>query len=251
MLELKLKHIIVVFIFLLCIPRSPALDENGLIAHFTFDEDTLSELKSTVENHIFSPREGVRANLSKVEFSRGVHGKSIHLKNGNTVHYCLPPGTLTDFKPPFTIAAWIKRTTVKTKNNHGVFCGTCADPKAFGFEFSWFWFSLRLSWGNNGKNYSVSSPPRSLFVNKWHHVAAVHDGKTVRLYIDGMPVAEKSIDAGFADIPGNRKNANRFTLGQYPTNFCAYPHVGLMDDLFLFSRALSREEIITMAEGIK
>ncbi len=238
-----------VFVMLLCALNLSALDESGLIAHFTFDDDTAAELKSTDGNYVFKPREGGKADFSHVEFVEGVYGKALHLKKGNTVHYCLPPGVLTDLKPPFTIALWIKRTEDKTEHKHAVFCGTCAEPKEFGFELSWFWYCLTLRWGDGGKSYAVTTPARTLFVDKWHHAAAVHDGKTVTLYVDGMALTARKADAEFVHVPKDKKFANRFTLGQFPTSFNAYPHVGLMDDLFLFSRTLSREEIVALAEG--
>ncbi len=247
----KIRFSFIAAAFVLGMLNCPALDETGMIVHFTFDNDTPSELKSTDGKYSFKPREGVKADLSTVEFSEGVHGKALHLKNGNVIHYCLPPGTLTDFKPPFTIALWIKRTTAKAKHNHGIFCGTCADPKDFGFEFSWFHRRLLLHWGNGRKLYTVASADHSLAVNKWHHVAAAHDGKAVTLYVDAVPIIREEVGIPFIEVPKNKKSANRFTLGNYPTTFHAYPHIGLIDDFFLFSRALSREEIVSLADGIK
>ncbi len=220
--------------------------EKDLIAHFTFDNDTPPALKSTDGKYVFKSRNQKNPDFSSVEFVKGVHGKALYLKEGNLIHYCLPQGVLTDFKPPFTIALWVKRTAVHPKHRHGVLCGTCADSTSFGFEFSWFSRMAMLRWGD-GKENSVSTPEGSLTLNKWHHLAVTHDGKVVTIYVDTIPLAVRNVQTPFVAVPENKKFANRFTLGQYPTNFSAYAHIGMLDDLFLFSRALTQEEIASLA----
>jgi hypothetical protein len=82
---------------------------------------------------------------------------------------------------------------------------------------------------------------------KWHHVAGTFDGKDAKVYVDGSLVGKPSHWVG--EIPhtaydltigADRSNPDG-SLGEIGASFN-----GLMDDVMMFNRALSADEIQTL-----
>jgi hypothetical protein len=95
---------------------------------------------------------------------------------------------------------------------------------------------------NGGECTSVSKNP----VNdgKWHHVAFLRDRKTKKmaLYVDGNLEEEK------ADPTGNINSGQDIFLGEHLSRFFE----GILDEVMLFSRALTQKEIQSvMNSGLK
>jgi len=75
---------------------------------------------------------------------------------------------------------------------------------------------------------------------QWHHVAGTYDGTAVRLYVDGAQVGSgtsTSISIGYG-----LATDNDLIIGQY-TGTCSLPFNGDIDEVEIFNRALSLEEI--------
>lgn len=209
--------------------------DKDLLAHWSFDNDTVEGLKSSVGDLVLSPRSG--KDLSKVRFVQGMRGKAVEFLPDNKVHYALPPFKLTDIKPPFTFACWVKKTQEEPKR--AIICATASDPFDFGFEFAWMYKMGAFRRGDRSKSIMKGA----MTVNKWHHIAVTHDGKEMKLYIDTKLTDTKDASGlTFPEVPKNQ-SAFRFTVGHYPTTWHAYAFTGMLDDLFVFARALNEEEI--------
>lgn len=80
--------------------------------------------------------------------------------------------------------------------------------------------------------------PQNVADGTWHHVSGVYDGTSIRLYIDGLEVANttalESIDVD-ADV----------LLGQH-FSLDAYGLQGSLDEVTLHSRGLSEEEVLLL-----
>jgi hypothetical protein len=96
-----------------------------------------------------------------------------------------------------------------------------------------------------GKTYSFSGI--QVADGKWHHVAGTFDGKDAKVYVDGALVGKPGHWVG--EIPqtpydltigANRSNPDG-SLGEIGASFN-----GLMDDVMMFNRALSADEIQTL-----
>ncbi|TSA31750.1 MAG: hypothetical protein D4R65_10775 [Verrucomicrobiaceae bacterium] len=74
----------------------------------------------------------------------------------------------------------------------------------------------------------------------WHHIAATYDGKTQRMYVDGSPVGDVESWRGKPE-----RNSDDLTIGQNITNAGkdGWSLFGLLDDVMMFNRALSAEEV--------
>ena len=209
--------------------------EDGLLAHWSFDNDTVDGLKSSVGGHVLTSRR--KADFSTVRFVKGIRGNAIEFLPGNKVHYTLPPLQLTNIKPPFTFACWLKKTQEEPKR--AIICATSSDPFDFGFEFAWMYKMGAFRRGDRSKSIMKGA----MSINKWHHLAVTCDGKEMKLYIDSQLIDTKDVsNITFPEVPKNQ-SSYRFTLGHYPTTWDAYPFTGMLDDLFIYSRALSADEI--------
>jgi|GEM_PF-587048 len=77
----------------------------------------------------------------------------------------------------------------------------------------------------------------------WHHVAASYDGTTARLYLDGVPGPSKQATA--AILP----NRLDIAIGNSPPGYGTQlqPFDGLIDEVMIFNRALTTDEIKSLA----
>ncbi len=89
--------------------------------------------------------------------------------------------------------------------------------------------SGNLSWYTN--NAHVQSQPGTAAAGSWQHLAVTYDGRDVRVYLDGLLVANTSNSARRT----LNKSGNSVLIGQ--------DFVGLIDDLRIYDAALSPEEI--------
>ena len=60
--------------------------------------------------------------------------------------------------------------------------------------------SVEVDENNKGKNYVVARSNQVLKDGKWHHVVAVREGKSLKLYIDGVLSAQGKAKSGIANI---------------------------------------------------
>ena len=100
------------------------------------------------------------------------------------------------------------------------------------------WLTL---WADNG----------NLNKYEWNHVAAVFDGKAgnMTLYLNGIPVGEKTITSGASIAPADRDSLlvgrNAHSEGIAAGFYQMFS--GYMDELKLYDKALPQETIVTQA----
>jgi hypothetical protein len=84
--------------------------------------------------------------------------------------------------------------------------------------------------------------------NRWYHVVGVidSDDEIMKIYINGANVAEirdQNLSSGIRDTTGDLIIGNDFGASG-----ATGPFKGVMDDLRIYNRALSEEEIRILAE---
>ncbi len=88
----------------------------------------------------------------------------------------------------------------------------------------------------------LSSPAASSSIildGKWHHVAGTYDGSSVRLYVDGAEIGSGTPYTG--GLVYNMAHTNDLSIGSWFN--------GYMDEVTLWDRALSAEEIANRAKN--
>lgn len=94
---------------------------------------------------------------------------------------------------------------------------------------------------SDGLNFRASPDAGTgIWDGSWHHVAGTFDGSAVRLYVDGVEVGSgnpTSLSIGYG-LPTNEG----FYIGDY-RGTCDSPFKGAIDEVSIYSRALSASEI--------
>jgi hypothetical protein len=145
-----------------------------------------------------------------------------------------------------TVSAWIKTADSDGFWNRIVDKG--CDEKSFTLDLGGDWegktYRGRPTFELPGR--AVSGPP--VGDGRWHHAAATYDGQVSKIYVDGVERGQKK--AGHpAPIGKNNWDlcvGNRViedSLG----DFVAYD--GLIDEVRIYNRALSADEIRALATG--
>jgi hypothetical protein len=140
-----------------------------------------------------------------------------------------------------TIAAWVKTASLPANvDQRFVSKATNTSEQGHYWMLSLSRNRLRFRLRTEGQTSTLVANAGDVPVNQWYHVAATYDGGAMRLFLNGteVGVAAKSgvIDTG-STVPVN--------LGRNPDG-SNYMH-GALDDLRIFSRALSAQEIAGIA----
>ncbi len=98
-------------------------------------------------------------------------------------------------------------------------------------------FRLRL---DSDTETIVGGP--GLVAGQWYHAAGTFDGATMRLYLDGVEVANLA-----AGGPIDSDSSVPFWIGGNPPSSSSRPWNGLVDEVRLYDRALTAGEILDLA----
>lgn len=156
------------------------------------------------------------------------------------------PSASTNPAQSFTLAARIKLTVDIINHREPIISkmGTAAPGETRGFGF-WKDADDKLTlelWPASGSKTIKSLD--TLNVNQVYHVAAIYDAQTdtARVYIDGEP-ASAPIPVG--GIP--RSNSQPLMIGRYAHNTYVMNLDGILDDVEIYSSALTEDEIAELA----
>ena len=104
-----------------------------------------------------------------------------------------------------------------------------------------FAFFLRTDGGGPGNVANTLLETTTLLeTGKWYHVVATYDGATARLYVDGI---QQASIAQAGDIVYPTTNDSGFVIGKYRDSNDNNPFDGTIDELGIYDRALSPEEV--------
>ncbi len=100
---------------------------------------------------------------------------------------------------------------------------------------------LRFRLKTGGATTTLIASSGDLVENQWQHVAAVYDGSTMELFVDGAPVGSTGKAGALSQNP-----AVPVWIGGNPTVPSEKPWRGRIDDVRIYSRALSAAELATL-----
>lgn len=196
---------------------------EGLKGYWSFDEGKGPVGKNAVgENHAI-----VQPDLKWVD---GKRGKAIQYDGEN---YVVIPHEDFFNAPNFTVSVWVKLE--QTYNYHYIIWkdGIQWPEEGPGRRID-IWVEMTgpvtVMW-----NYQDRLDGRKVIADgKWHHIAEVYDGKSIKLYIDGALDAQAE--------PSGKLPTNNLPMwiGARPGNVAAK---GVIDEVRFYDRALSEQEI--------
>jgi hypothetical protein len=136
----------------------------------------------------------------------------------------------------FTISGWVK--TNNTSVRKGIACWGQDNPWQ-----STYFFITNTGYLNFGFAYN-GGPQSSTFIadNQWHHVAVKCTSGLIQLYLDGQPTATA------LQMNPNISGANK-ALGANIDNSGSNNFVGSLDDIGIWNRALTQQEITDLYNG--
>jgi hypothetical protein len=219
-------------------PVSPDDLKRGLVFHLNFDSE---------------PVAGIIPDLS----GQGNNGKAVNVQwitdghRGGSVQFGLTKSYITvsnnaSLNPPqLTLSAWIKtsyqdwvwRRIFDKGTGQGYVLSMCGDDKDESFQGE-VDIEPGKTWAHSGIKVTDG---------RWHHVLGTFDGTDAKIYVDGRPAGKPArwegkipYTAYDLTIGANRSNPNP-ALGEVDASFN-----GMMDDVMMFNRALSAEEVRTL-----
>jgi outer membrane protein assembly factor BamB len=214
---------------------------DGLLAHWKFDEAD----GATVNDSSNAQLHGILRGALRVV---GKSGHAIVCAQDALVEV---PHTaaLDDFKRGLSVAAWVKRDADATWNM--IISREVKDGPSEYFGLAVFKNKALFSVDGDGAHYKNIQGTEEMPVGEWIHLAGTYDHHEMKLYVNGKLVksAPYSTPFEFADtnpviIGGNTNNQGKKWVD------CFH---GVIDDVQLFNRALSDEEmreLCRQADGV-
>lgn len=129
---------------------------------------------------------------------------------------------------------------------------TISDLPTSGTIYVRLWYQVAGSWLSNDYTYTASIPApttevkllsvTNLATGHWYHLAGTYDGHAAKLYVNG--VLENALL-----FPGlSLSNGFPFTVGR-DSSSPFWPFDGRIDEVTVFDRALTADELLALAEG--
>ncbi len=221
--------------------------DNGLVLHYTFDEDT--------EN--VSDQSGLAHNgywVGTPVYEAGVKGKAARFSSKNT--YLVTPSPELNMKgwSAMTVSLWVKAAS-HTTYGHVINRGPLNTDKQGAFDLGigqGYKKGIFAVQNNSDKPCpTVIAGSDNLPLNRWCHLAGTYDGETLRYYVDGT--LEKETRLATSPTPVWDSSDTKMVIG----NMSRLPFInwndmffnGWVDEVLIYNRALSEDEIKRLGEA--
>jgi len=213
---------------------------GSLEAHWTFDEMVAGVFYDSSGNEL----DGTL--IGGTVLADGVHGMAVRLDGEKDYVNFGHPVDLR-LMGSMTISAWINSTSfprddaaIVSTLSPGYQLDTTVDrgPRTIGFK-------LADPCGNGMARYGATELVR----DTWYHVAGVYDAdaRTLNVYLNGH------LDDGFLEgpvAPAQQASSQSVCVGRRP-DLRGYEFAGLIDDVRIYSRALTQAEIEKAMNGVR
>ncbi len=198
------------------------------VAWWSFDQDEGSQVRDLTGNGHDGTIHG------PVERVPGLSGRALSFPGDPGAHVSVRHGGSLDFDTAMTLEAWVKRTDTGTRWDGIISNG--AGNRGYQLFHSEIFQTLMLYINTDEQGYA-SVGGEHIPIGEWMHVAAVFDSEAevARLYQNGRLTGERAFRGRIANHP------EEFQLGASRYPFDGYR--GLLDEVKLYGRALSAEEI--------
>lgn len=245
--DVKLKTEIIEEIFVQSVKAElPAALKKGLVLYLSMDEKGVIEDKSGLGNN------GIVEGAQFVP--NGKIGPAYEF-NGIDSKIRVNDSPSLDFQSEFTLSVWIKSYDVTSQlvGEQDIITKTSVGaPSSFSLNLNEMEdsphdyprgrFGLLMTSSNSGYHYVYAAP--SLKNNAWCHVAAVYNGKVVRIYINGKLRVEEEVAGRI--VP----NSLPLFIGHQSVNKHSLrdSFYGLIDEVMIYNRALNSKEVFRLFE---
>jgi CubicO group peptidase (beta-lactamase class C family) len=212
-------------------------------AHWGFDEGNGTTAQSSADpGYPGTLTNGAQWGEGKIDHSVHLDGVDDHVHVGDP-----GSGSALDLGPSFTLAAWVRFDALPSTGgarNPRILQKGASAGEAGSYYLSVLTegspvLSLRIQFGGVPATRNGSHPFQ---VSRWYHVAAVKEGTSLRLYVDGAQ------DGPAHAVPAGAPDAGDGTLyiGESPANSDGSLD-GLVDDVRIYAEALTAGEVLALA----
>jgi len=162
----------------------------------------------------------------------GISGKALSF-NGFDSQAVIKSSATFDFKQAMTVEAWVKCNIIDSWEQASVVSDFIQEQHNWKIGLTKSG-SIRFDIYSNQTN-SCSVYGGGLIVNKWYHITGTYDGTYIRIFLDGVLIAEKewSFTLDY--------NSRKINIGFEPVNIRHFN--GIIDEVRLYNRAISEVEI--------
>jgi len=227
-----MKKIISLIIFCISLV-SYAQVTNGLVGHWPLDGNA---------NDVINSNNGIITGAQPTIDRNGNLNAAYSFEISNYIQLGDP--IELDLRDSFTVSTWVNRIK-NTDNWDNAVIGKWNVGSTPGSN-EWI---LTLSSGDNDNypffiieigstQYSVASTTE-LNINEWYHISAVRRDTTIEIYVNGVMTGITSVPNQPINDSGRNLEIARFANGFYLDG-------GKIDDIKMFDRALSQNEIVQL-----
>ncbi len=233
-------------------PAQAATSEEGLVGWWRFDEGEGGKaLDASGKGHdgvIKGQVERVPGRVGQAVYFNGEKGAGVVIPNADDLN---PTSAIT-------IETWIKPEPLIREVTYDIV--NKGGDRGPGYRLLISWAALRMrsggGYGHDHWDVYARLPEHPIRWGMWHHVAATYDGRLYRLYLDGIEVTSGATlyqEGGSAPLDGSTHpltvNKMSLTIGSFSAGY-AYIFIGVIDEVKIYTRAKSAEEIFRAAREL-
>ena len=239
------KQLLFVAVFILSVAKIYAqnvpsyVPSNGLVGYWPFNGNANDA--SGKGNH-------GTVNGATLTTDRNGKSNSSYSFDGSSSYINIPNSSSLQFNGGLTISTWLNASIIASSiSNTGYILSKGADG---GTPYSWTsilddsYCSLQI-WNDNNLNTSVDIMQKDypILTNKWYNVIYTFDGVNAKAYINSQLV--KTISSPYSIF----SNAYDLKFGRRHTSGNPYFFNGKLDDIAIYNRALTQQEITNLFNG--
>ncbi len=226
----KLTNLIFLGLAFALIPAGTAkafdLNDPDLVGYWSFDEGAGTVATDLSKNNYNGTL------IGGTSWTDGIYGSALQF-NGNDA-YVETGQSILNALAGFTLAGWVSASNVD------VYSSLYGQNDLI--EFGFIGGSQVGTW-LLGNNWQLIAADYTFDYPSWHHLALAGDATRIVIYIDGQEAA--SDEGGLT----SGSSGYTFKIGAGVFNSSGDPFLGEIDDVSIFSRALTQEEIQNLMAG--
>ena len=207
---------------------------SGLVGYWSLDGNTINWNTKVLAD---ISGQGNNCNLISMPTSTSVVAGKVGqaLKFAASSSWCqntISQHPTLDITGDLTMSAWMISTS--TAGNQDIMRAGQGTDNRYALFFDGSLKRLQFSWYNGTSFVVINSNSNVVPLNKWTYVTVVRSGTNLIFYANGVAIGSGTFTTA-PNVPAN------FTIGG--TNTGAQPFIGSLDDLRLYNRALSAQEV--------
>lgn len=215
----------------------PFTRDNGLVGYWSFDEGsgiTAYDYSGNLNNGILT--NGPTWTTGKFSSALSFDGMDDYVNIGKGTNY-FP-------MPKFTLCAWTKSTEIGTASTaRGIIAITYGLNLYLNTEGNLY---LRINTDPSASTFAYMNYPQNLLDNKDHFICASYDETNVNLFIDGSLKKTQAVS-----WDGTTHWPTSYAAIGWDVNSSPWKFKGLIDEVRIYNRALSAEEVRAIYESTK